>query len=217
MQPSNTKPRTSIQRGRKRAVDDMLTAYDIIDDSLLCHVAQIRNGSPIVTPTCHWRDEDRLYWHGHARAFNVIGSANSEVCINISQLDGLVLARSAFHHSVNYRSVTLFGQPNLVTEKAEKCLQLEKFIERISPGRWRKLRPITQKELMITSVAWIPINEISVKVRADGVGDEESDLNWPVWAGVVPVEKHFDKSILEVQSEFTKPILPSVFQHKIYK
>lgn len=217
MTHSNHKPRTAVQRGRKRAIDDVQTAYDILDDSLLCHVAQMRNGHPVVTPTCHWRHNDRLYWHGHAKAFNVVGSQNAQVCINVSQLDGLVMARSAFHHSVNYRSVTVFGEPNIVEDDAEKSQQLQHFIEKVSPGRWQQLRPINEKELMITSVAWLPLDEFSVKVRSDGVNDDEADLDWPVWAGVIPIEKRVLQGRQEAQPDYPQPELPTVFKYQVYQ
>ncbi|MFC3093985.1 pyridoxamine 5'-phosphate oxidase family protein [Alteromonas sediminis] len=210
------KPRTDVQRGRRRAARDRQLAHQIIDDSLLCHVAQIRNDHPIVTPTCHWRDENKLYWHGHARAFNVIGSKHDDVCINISQLDGLVLAKSAFHHSVNYRSVTLFGQPSLVTCEVEKSHQLKNFVEKVSPGRWSQLRPITEKELMVTAVAWIPIDEFSIKHRAEGANDDASDLDWPVWSGVMPIQKHLNIAEITEVSAYPLPTLPHLFQHKVY-
>lgn len=202
--------RVQIKRGRKRANYDLDTAKQIIDDSLLCHIGQQVNGQTIVTPTCHWRDGDRLYWHGHIKARNV---AENEVCINISQLDGLVLARSAFHHSVNYRSVTVFGKARLLIDPIDKLAQLKKFVEKISPGRWEQLRPIHEKELMITSVAWIPIEEASVKMRNEGVNDETEDLGWPVWAGVVPIESHFIPPVVEADCSNAEvvPKLPLAF------
>ncbi|MDF2176739.1 pyridoxamine 5'-phosphate oxidase family protein [Aliiglaciecola sp. CAU 1673] len=184
-------PLTQVKRGRKRACYDLALANDIIDNTLLCHVAQNVDGQPVVTPTCHWRDGDRLYWHGHARARNVYGVDQQDVCINICQLDALVLARSAFHHSVNYRSVTVFGKAQLVSEESEKRLQLRRFVERVSPGRWPTLRPMTDNELMITAMAWIPIKEVSVKVRSAPPVDEEQDYEWPVWAGVLPLQRQW--------------------------
>lgn len=216
MESQNTRARTEIQRGRKRGLTDLETAFDIIDDNLLCHVAQIRNGHPMATPTCHWRDGDKLYWHGHAKAFNVVGSKSQQVCINISQLDGLVMARSAFHHSVNYRSITLFGQPQLVVDETEKTRQLKKFVDKVSPGRWDKLRPINEKELMITSVAWIPIDEYSIKVRAEGVNDDEADIDWPVWSGVLPISKTFLPAKPEANAQYDVPEMPKLFKSKIF-
>lgn len=218
MATHQTNKKTQVKRGRKRASYDLDIAKRIIDDSLLCHVGQHIDGQTYVTPTCHWRDGDRLYWHGHIKARNVIGSEAQQVCINISQLDGLVLARSAFHHSVNYRSVTLFGNVQLVTDAEEKLVQLQKFVEKISPGRWQTLRPINEKEQMITSVAWIPIKEVSIKVRNEGVNDDVDDLNWPCWAGVIPIEQKFALPVIEEDcfSKTKSPTLPNAFQGGSY-
>jgi len=216
MQHTANKPRTQVKRGRNRAVEDKNIAYDIIDDSILCHVAQTRDGFPLVTPTCHWRDGDKLFWHGHAKAFNVTGTQQTDICINISQLDGLVLAKSAFHHSVNYRSLTLFGTPTLVTDKMEKGQQLENFIEKVSPGRWSHLRPITEKELMVTAVAWLPIDEFSIKYRAEGVKDDKNDANWPVWSGVLPIQNLLQIGQSKEVGEYSLPTLPHLFKHNIF-
>lgn len=226
--------RTYVKRGRGRAFNDIDIAKQILDDSLLCHVAHIQkrqntpsDGSiddlyPKATPTCHWRDGDRIYWHGHAKAANVVGNGKWDVCINVAQLDGLVLARSAFHHSVNYRSVTIFGKPTLVQDESAKRIQMEKFLEKVSPGRWPKLRPIKTSEINMTSIAWLPLSEYSLKLRAEGVNDDEADLNWPVWAGVIPIQKQFCKeqcennSVLESAGGDTTnlPNLPEVFSHQ---
>ncbi|GAA0362431.1 pyridoxamine 5'-phosphate oxidase family protein [Bowmanella denitrificans] len=185
--------RTQVKRGRKRASYDPLLVKRIIDENLLCHIAQVVEGQPLVTPTCHWRDGDKLYWHGHVKARNVFANAGHQVCINICQLNGLVLARSAFHHSVNYQSVTLFGEAQLLTDENERLYQLQRFVERISPGRWQQLRPINQQELMLTAIAWLPINEASVKLRDAPPVDDEEDYDWPVWSGVMPIVRHWDE------------------------
>lgn len=201
--------KTQVKRGRKRASYDLKTARQIIDASLLCHVAQSIHGQPVVTPTCHWRDGDRLYWHGHTKARNV--SDDNPVCINICQLNGLVLARSAFHHSVNYQSVTLFGTPELVSDREEKLHQLERFVDKISPGRWPQLRPITEQELMLTAIAWVPINEASVKLRDEPPVDDEADYSWPVWAGVLPLERTWGEAVTDPrqdQGRFVPPPTP---------
>lgn len=217
MSTLNSTQKSQVKRGRPRANYDMEKAKAIIDDSLLCHVAQSIEGQPFVTPTCHWREGNRLYWHGHVKARN-LGEQGAPVCINISQLDGLVMARSAFHHSVNYRSVSLFGRVNLVTDEQEKLRQLEKFINKISPDRWDKLRPITAKELMITGIAWIEIDEGSIKYRAEGVNDDEADLDWPVWAGVLPIQPQFCTPVTEYNaSQFDFPQQPNVFTGVTYK
>ncbi|MDR5904780.1 MULTISPECIES: pyridoxamine 5'-phosphate oxidase family protein [Halomonadaceae] len=182
---------TRVVRGAKRAVYDEATVHAIIDDALICHVAQILpNATPLVTPTAHWREGRWLYWHGLASTRNVADTPARPVSINICHVDGLVMARSAFHHSLNYRSVTLFGTPEPVTDPAEKTRQLERFLDKISPGRWPQLRPINGKELKATGLVRLPIEEASAKVRNGPPVDDDEDYGWPVWAGVIPLVQH---------------------------
>ncbi|MEX2322117.1 MAG: pyridoxamine 5'-phosphate oxidase family protein [Saccharospirillum sp.] len=191
--------KSHVKRGPGRASYEHEQLLDIVDASLLCTVAQSIDGQPYVTPTCHWRDGDYLYWHGHAKARNL--APGQPVCINIMQMDGLVLARSAFHHSVNYRSATLFGTAEAVTEPEEKARQLHIFLDKISPDRWDDLRPMTDNELKATGLSRILISEASCKIRAEGVNDEAEDADWPVWAGVMPVEKRWGEPIQEEQQD----------------
>lgn len=181
--------RNRVKRGPKRAVYDRDTIHAIVDEALLCHVAQVIGTQPFVTPTCHWREGDFLYWHGSSAARNIQAAEHTQVCINISLLDGLVMARSAFHHSVNYRSVTLFGLAERVTDEAEKLRHLELFMEKVSPGRWPLLRPVQDKELKATGILRIPLDEASAKIRAEPPVDDEADYDWPVWAGVLPLSQ----------------------------
>lgn len=196
-----------VKRGPGRASYDRDQLNRIIDDSLLCTVAQSVDGQPFATPTCHWREGDFLYWHGHAKARNL--SPGQPVCINIMQMDGLVLARSAFHHSVNYRSATLFGTAEAVSDPDEKARQLHVFLDKISPDRWDALRPMTDNELKATGLSRILISEASCKIRAEGVNDEAADEDWPVWAGVMPLEKHWGEPVQEKQQAgLSLPRLP---------
>lgn len=178
-----------VKRGPNRADYDRSRINDILDASLFCTVAQSIEGQPFATPSCHWRDGNYFYWHAHAKARNL--ASGQSVCINVNLFDGLVLARSAFHHSVNYRSVTLFGQAQAVTDAEEKKRQLERFVNKISPQRWSQLRPMTEPELKGTGVSRIPITEASCKLRAEGVNDDSEDRAWPVWAGVVPLQRQW--------------------------
>ena len=187
--PLSTTPLTTVKRGRGRAIDDGQALLDFIDQTLICHVGFVVNGQPRVIPTCHWRDGDYLYWHGHGKAANIVSAAHSaqKVCVTISHLDGLVMARSAFHHSANYRAAMIYGVPEAVTDPEQKKHQFERFVEKISPGRWPLLRPVTDSETQATGILRIKLDEASMKVRADGVLDDDADLDWPVWAGVLPV------------------------------
>lgn len=199
--------RSHVKRGPGRALYDRKVLDEILDTTLMCTVAQSIDGQPFATPTCHWREGDYVYWHGHAKARNL--AIGQEVCVNIAQLDGLVLARSAFHHSVNYRSATLFGQAEAITDPLEKARQFERFVDKVSPGRWAQLRPMTDNEAKATGLVRLHINEASCKVRATGVNDDEADLNWPVWAGVIPLERHWGLAQQEQQAEaFELPNTP---------
>lgn len=182
---------TQVKRGSSRALTERERLYDYIDQSLLCFVGFQINGQVRVIPTCHWRDGDYLYWHGHSKAANTDGAAQSaeKVCITLASLDGLIMARSAFHHSVNYRSAMIYGVPEVVSDPEEKMYHFERFLEKVSPGRWSQLRPIKESEARATGVLRIRLDEASMKVRDDGVGYDEADLDWPVWAGVIPVQQ----------------------------
>ncbi len=184
-------PLTQVKRGAKRAQSDRQAMLDFIDQSLLCFVGFQINGQVRVIPTCHWRDGDYLYWHGHSRAANIHGAeqAQDKVCITLATLDGLVMARSAFHHSANYRSVMVYGVPEAVTDPEAKRYHFERFVEKLSPGRWDALRPVTEVETKATGILRVRLDEASMKVRAAGVVDDEADLDWPVWAGVLPVHQ----------------------------
>ncbi len=191
--PSQLKvtPQSKVKRGRLRASYDRELINSIIDEALVAYVGLIMDGRPFVLPTSHWRDGDRIYWHGASSGRMTAGVTGQPVCLTLALLDGLVFARSAFHHSVNYRSVMLFGQPELITDPHEKSRQLEIFIDRIAPGRWPQLRPMQSKELKATGIMSMPIDEGSAKVRAAPPGDDEPDYDWPVWAGVLPLERRW--------------------------
>lgn len=186
-------PLSKVKRGPNRASYDKDLALNIIDAALMCHVGQTKDGQVFVTPTSHWREGDYFYWHAHSKARNVKGPIDTpeKVCINVSLLDGLVLARSAMHHSVNYRSVTLFGVPELIEDKEEKVRQFKLFLDKVSPGRWETLRPVNDQEIKATGVVRIKIDEASVKMRAEPPVDDPADNDWPVWAGVMPLERHW--------------------------
>ena len=180
-----------VKRGRLRASYDRALINAIIDEAMVAYLGLMMDGRPFVLPTSHWREGDRIYWHGAASGRMTAGVVGQPVCLTFTILDGLVLARSAFHHSVNYRSAMLFGKPELVTDPQEKARQLEIFIERIAPGRWPELRPMQDKEVKATGIMSMLIDEGSAKVRAAPPGDDEEDYTWPVWAGVVPLQRQW--------------------------
>ena len=179
--------RTRARRVPDRGHYDRATIDAIIDAAIVGHVGWVLDGQPFVTPTSVWRQGDRLYWHG-SRASRMLRQTDGQlVCVTITHLDGLVLARSGFNHSVNYRSVMALGTAHLVTDDAEADAALETFIEHLYPGRWAELRPITAKERKATSVMWMDLSEASAKIRADLNHDDSGDETWPTWAGVIPM------------------------------
>lgn len=178
---------TELQRAKERGHFDRETINNILDASPLCHLGYQVNDQPIVMPTIHWRMDDYVYWHGSRISRTMLSSEQNSVCLTVTHLDGLVLARSAFHHSANYRSVLVFGTPEMVVDEAEKTTALTHMIDKMIPDRWQSLRPMTHKELKATTVLKLPIAEASAKVRAGGPNDLEEDLDFPVWAGVLPL------------------------------
>ncbi len=181
--------RTTVLRGARRAVFDRDTVYAILDKALVCQVAFIdANGRPAMVPTNHWRVGDKLFIHGSPKGrLCGVAEAGGEVCLNVAIADGLVLGRSAYHHSLNYRSVVAYASPMVVADPKEKMRALEAFIEKLQPGRWADVRPPTETELKITSVVVLDLNECSAKVRGGPPMDEEADYALPVWAGEVPL------------------------------
>jgi uncharacterized protein len=188
-QPYTPTPRTRLVRESERAVYDRETAYRILDEGFLCHVGFAVDGQPFVIPTSYGRTGDSLLIHGSAASRMLRQMKDSvPVCITVTLLDGLVLARSIFNHSMNYRSVVVLGKATLVDVPAEKIEALRLLSEHIIPGRWADSRQPHERELKATSVLRVPIEEFSAKVRTGPVVDDEEDYSFPTWAGVVPLE-----------------------------
>jgi hypothetical protein len=181
--------RTQVRRLPKRGVYERETVYRILDEGLVCHIGFVADGKPVVIPTGYGRKGDMLYVHGSpaSRMFRALGEG-ADVCITVTLLDGLVLARSAFHHSMNYRSVVIFGKATLLEDPAAKREALHIFTEHVAPGRWQEVRKPSEKELRSTTVLAIPLEEVSAKVRTGPPLDDEEDYALPVWAGVLPLE-----------------------------
>ncbi len=188
-QPYTPTPRTRLVREADRAVYDREAAYRILDEGFLCHVGFVGDGQPFVIPTSYGRKGDSLFVHGSAASRMLRQLKESiPVCITVTLLDGLVLARSIFNHSMNYRSVVVLGKATLVDDPAEKIEALRLLSEHIIPGRWAEVRQPNERELKATSVLRVPIEEFSAKVRKGPVVDDEEDHSFPTWAGVVPLE-----------------------------
>jgi uncharacterized protein len=188
-QPYTPTPRTRLVREAERAVYDREVAYRILDEGFLCHVGFVADGQPFVIPTSYGRQDANLYIHGSAASRMLRNLKESiPVCVTVTLLHGLVLARSIFNHSMNYESVVILGKATLVDDPVEKLEALRLLSEHIIPGRWADPRPPNERELKATSVLRVPIEEFSAKVRKGPVVDDEEDYSFPTWAGVVPLE-----------------------------
>ena len=179
-----------VRRIPQRAHYDRETIYSIVDAAPICHVAFIQEGRPYVIPTIHARLEDSLVLHG-APASRLLKqvATGEELCVAMTLLDGLVLARSVFHHSMNYRSAVLFGHGHMVEDEERKMRALEALTEHVMPGRWRDARTPTTAELEATTVVEIAIDTASAKVRTGGPSDDDEDYALPIWAGIIPIRQ----------------------------
>ena len=188
--------RSKLKRLPKRGHYDFDTVAAILDAGFLCHVGYVIDGAPLVTPTAYWREGKRVYWHGsHASRMLSTAATGVPVCLTVAHVDGLVMARSAFHFSINYRSAMLFGNAHVVDEPEYKKAALKEFVNRMAAGRWDDLRSVTKKELKATTVLWMDIDEGSAKVRTGPPLDDEDDYKLPIWAGVVPIRMVADKPV----------------------
>lgn len=181
--------RNRVRRLPARASHEREAVHAILDAALVCHLGFVEDGQPFVIPTLHARDGDRVLVHGSSKSRTLLALAGGvDVCLTVTLIDGLVLARSAFHHSVNYRSVTVFGRATALDGDAAKNAALRAFTERLYPGRWDEVREPNPSELKATVVLSLPLDESVAKVRTGPPLDDAEDMEWPVWAGVVPLE-----------------------------
>jgi len=186
-------PRTTIRRSAERAATDRAELYDVLDHALICHLGIVVDGDPLVLPTVFTTDPDgpdrdgTLYLHGSVAARSLGAGRRAQVCVTVTHLDGLVLARSAFHHSMNYRSAVIRGQARLVDDPDERRRALDLIVDHVVPGRAATLRTSTRKELAATAVLAVSLHEASVKRRAGPPVDDDVDVSRGDWAGVVPL------------------------------
>jgi nitroimidazol reductase NimA-like FMN-containing flavoprotein (pyridoxamine 5'-phosphate oxidase superfamily) len=182
--------RSKLKRLPKRGHYDRDTVYAVLDAGFVCHVGYAIDAQPYVTPTCYWREGDALYWHGSAASRMLRHLEKGvECCLTVTHVDALVLARSGFHHSINYRSAMIFGRAHKIEDPQDKLARMEAFIERMFPGRWQGLRPVTRQELKGTTVLGMAIGEASAKIRSGPPVDDDADYALPIWAGLVPVRQ----------------------------
>ncbi|MDP7702339.1 MULTISPECIES: pyridoxamine 5'-phosphate oxidase family protein [unclassified Mycobacterium] len=201
-------PRTTPTRYRERARYDRETVHRILDESLICHLAYIRDGQPVVLPTIHTRIDETLYIHGSSGSGPMLATRLSgmPVCVTVTLVDGLVLARAAMHHSMNYRSVVAVGTARLVDDPDEKGRALHAVLDHIQAGRADDCRPPNARELAATAVLALDLVEVSAKIREGGVSDDEEDLTLPYWAGVVPLRVTAESPIADGDLDPATPL-----------
>jgi len=179
--------RAQVKRYNWLANYDGETIAAILDAMPLCHVGYCVDGKPYVTPTFQWREGNRVYWHGSSASRMIKAVGGNDVCLTVSIIDGLVLARSAYNYNINHRSVMIFGRAEKIVDPLEKEAHLRTFVNRFVPDQWDRLRPVSAQEIKATTLVSMPISEASAKVRVGQPEDEAADYAFPVWAGIVPV------------------------------
>ncbi len=184
----STTQRTSLNRAKERGRTDRADLYAVLNAGLICHLGVLVNDSPMVIPTAYGRIGDTLYLHGSTGATSLRAALDQPVCVTVTHVDGVVLARSAFHHSANYRSAMIYGVPRVVTDEEERLDGLRALTEQLAPGQWDVVRLPDRKEMAATTVLALSLDEASVKVRQGPPVDDEEDYELPVWAGVLPLQ-----------------------------
>jgi uncharacterized protein len=203
--------RITVQRLPDRGKYDAETIHAILDAAFVCHVGFVVDGQPFVIPTNYARDGDKLYLHGSSASRMLRTLAGViPVCVTVTHVDGLVMARSAFHHSVNYRSVVALGTATLVEDSAEKMHALELFTNHVAAGRWDEVRTPTELELKATTVLALDLKEASAKVRTGGPKDDAEDYELPIWAGVLPLRVSAGEAIDDAKLTAGIPVSESV-------
>ena len=199
--------RTALRRHKERGAHDRETVYAILDEAFICHAACQVDGTVYMIPTAYGRAGDRLYLHG-AAANHVLkaAAAGAELTVTVTLVDGLVLARSTFHHSINYRSVVIYARATEFTEPEEKAAALNVIVEHMLPGRTAEARQPTPAELQMTRVVWLPLDEASAKVRTGGPIEDDDDRALPVWGGVIPLGQ---RAGVPQPDEFNPPDRPA--------
>jgi nitroimidazol reductase NimA-like FMN-containing flavoprotein (pyridoxamine 5'-phosphate oxidase superfamily) len=190
--------KTKVKRIPKRGFYDKETIIRILDNDFVCQIGFVYNNYPVVIPTIYGRKDDILYFHGASvsRMLQTLEKGVS-ISLNVTKTKGIVLARSAFHHSLNYESVTIFGNATLVENDKDKLQALQIISDQIIPERWEEVRAPNKKELNITKVLQLKITEASAKIRNEGVGDDKEDYELDIWAGILPIEQKYGKPIAD--------------------
>ena len=208
-------PRTEVRRLAERGRYDTATIEAVLDEALVCHVGFVHDGHPVVIPTIYARVGAELYLHGSpaSRMLRTLRSG-AEVCVTVTIVDGLVVARAAFHNSMNYRSVVIFGVPRVVDDIEEKERAVEAITNHMIPGRWAEARPMTEKEMKGTLVVALGLDEASAKVRTGPPVDDESDYAQDIWAGILPLRVETGEAIPDPALRGDVVIPPSVARYR---
>lgn len=202
-----------LRRGHHLGHYDRETVNAILDSGFLAHVGYVDDGAPLVTPMLYWRDGDYVYWHGSTASRAMKSVVNREVCMSVTHLDGLVLAKSAFHHSANYRSVMLFGTAEAILDRDEKIEHLRVFMEQRFPGRWDQLRPVKEKELKGTLIVRMKIDQYAAKIRTGPPSVDAEDKSVPVWIGELPLLHQFGAALSCEDDTVGASIPQNILQH----
>lgn len=213
MEKGKPSAKSKIVRSPDRAHYDKETLHEVLDDGFLCHVAYLFEGSPVIIPTAYVRKDNMIYLHGAAKNRMLNSILNQgQACVAVTHLDGMVLARSAFHHSFNYRSAVVFGRPIKIEDAEEKNAILKLITENIIPGRWREVREPSAKELTASLIIGIEIEEASVKIRSGAPVDDDADYDLPIWAGEFPLRQVFQQPVTDSRSPQGLAIPDSVLE-----
>lgn len=183
--------RSRLRRSHERGAYDPDSLYAVLDSTPMCTIGYVIDGKPFATPTIQWREGTHVYWHGSSASRMLKKSGGHDVCLTVTCMDGWVMARSAMHHSVNFRSAMLFGTAFKVEDPVEKTARLRALIEGLFPGRWDILRAMTDQELKATTVLGMEIDEGAAKVRSGQPVDDDADYDLPIWAGLIPTRTEF--------------------------
>ncbi|MBC6468827.1 pyridoxamine 5'-phosphate oxidase family protein [Actinomadura alba] len=205
--------RTRLGRARERGRLDRPALYEVLDAGMICHLGVVADGAPMVIPTGYGRHGDTLYVHGSTGAKSLRIAEAGEICVTVTHLDGIVLARSIFHHSVNYRSAMIYAVPRPVEDPEEKLTALRAVSERLAPGQWDVARRPTRRELAATAVLALSLEEASVKIRQGPPNDDEEDYAMDVWAGVLPVRQTFGEPVPDARLHEGTPV-PDHIRHR---
>jgi nitroimidazol reductase NimA-like FMN-containing flavoprotein (pyridoxamine 5'-phosphate oxidase superfamily) len=204
---------TEVKRHPERGAYDRATIDSILDEALICHVGFMVGGRPFVIPTIHARDGDNLYIHGSPGSRMLRTTKEGvDICVTVTLLDGLVLARSVYNHSMNYRSVVVLGRAHEVTDQEEKLRAMQRVVEHVVPGRWADARRPNDGELKGTTILSLPLDEASAKIRNGPPTDDDADLELPVWAGVIPLGIESSKPLPDAGVDSAPPAYAAEYE-----